>query len=729
MNRPLLITVVLLALAPIVVTAQEAARSNDPAVQAILESSPQTPAEQFEAVQLLIQLGQPKLAKPILQQLIDAKLDTEALAVLAEKYGTQSFMQFARNPDLAPESAQFADAVLSSAAKTSGDIQRLSKFVADLSNADTVTRETAVIGLMRGQSASVAPLFAALVDPARVSERDAVHAMLLRLGGHAVGPLIGALESPDAATQAVAVEILGQLEAVRAVTPIMVVAATAPANSQVKQAALMALKTIAGTAPSDAEQKILLERETRDELARARLVDRQDNYGEAAPTTVVWHWDVKRGQIVISNESVAQAARSNAARTARALHQLDPASHSRQQLYLIAILEDAKQRVGLDRPLPIGSGTVTDEAAARGAAAMNSTLTTAMQSGELAAATALAEILGNLGSADVLAAPAASRSPLAEAARHPDRRLRFAAVNAILKISPLDSFAGASSVGESLAYFAGTAATRRALVVHPRASIGDQWAAYLNTIGFDTDVTTRGREAFELATRSPDYELAVIHVAMDCPHADDFLAQLRKDPRTAQLPVAVIAVPDYVESAERLARGVPRVASFAEPQNVEAMQFQVERLLSMPGCAPLSVDERKRQAIESLTWINKLIDTPVAWLDIRSIAPATERALFVPELTKPVIAVLAGAGARSSQRTLLDLINRGSLPASTREFAALEFSRSVAEHGILLTSGEILEQYDHYNEKAGQNAETQKVLAVVLDAIESKSEIGSQKTD
>ena len=57
-------------------------------------------------------------------------------------------------------------------------------------------------------------------------------------------------------------------------------------------------------------------------------------------------------------------------------------------------------------------------------------------------------------------------------------------------------------------------------------------------------------------------------------------------------------------------------------------------------------------------------------------------------------------------------------PLAHRQAAAAGFAQAVERRGIMLTSDEILIQYDKYNRSRIQDAETQQVLASILDAIE-----------
>jgi len=60
-----------------------------------------------------------------------------------------------------------------------------------------------------------------------------------------------------------------------------------------------------------------------------------------------------------------------------------------------------------------------------------------------------------------------------------------------------------------------------------------------------------------------------------------------------------------------------------------------------------------------------------------------------------------------SQRTLVEVASRFTLPLAVRQAAAKAFSRKHPEHGILLTSEEIRRQYQRYNESEKLDAATQ----------------------
>jgi hypothetical protein len=124
-------------------------------------------------------------------------------------------------------------------------------------------------------------------------------------------------------------------------------------------------------------------------------------------------------------------------------------------------------------------------------------------------------------------------------------------------------------------------------------------------------------------------------------------------------------------------------------------------------------------AAQALIWLGQLLGREQSMYDFRRQAPVIEAALYRPELAERSVAALAFVGTPESQRSLVDFASRSSVPIDARQQAATAFQKSVAHSGILLTEEEILRQYDRYNASATADADTQKVLGTILDALES----------
>src|SRR5271154_1226545 len=68
-------------------------RLEDPAVRSVLEDNPTTPAELVRAITVLADLDRAELAKPLLAQLLDLKLDPRALVALEAEFDSALFIK------------------------------------------------------------------------------------------------------------------------------------------------------------------------------------------------------------------------------------------------------------------------------------------------------------------------------------------------------------------------------------------------------------------------------------------------------------------------------------------------------------------------------------------------------------------------------------------------------------------------------------------------------------
>jgi hypothetical protein len=700
----------------------EAALPEDPAVQAVLESHPQTPAELLRAIDILVDLNHAALAKPFVEELSKTQLDLAAKAALAAQFNSAKLLKLARNEELAPALGTLVDDILKSAEAFRRDPQRLSEWAAHLNDPNETVQAQAVLALLRAREAAVAPLVAILADTKRAGEHAMAKRVLAQLGDLAIQPLLGVLESPDAQLKTQVIEVLGSLRAADATAALLAPSISPAGTPDLRQAAAQALQNIGQRAPTAPEAMKLLEHAARRSLERSR-----DAGLESAAGAEVWHWNAKRGQSMPIQYDTTGAALATAARLSRDLYRLDPNDPTRRRLYLTTLLQAAKFRNGLDKPLPAGAGTAHAVAAHFGPHVVQDVLVDAMANNYVPAATAAAEILGDIGSAALLADAGSSSSPLALAAQSADRRLRFAAIRSILKFKPSEPFAGSSHVADGLGFFAGSYGVPRVLVVHPRSDEGQKVAGLAAELGFDADLATNGRQAFELATRSPDYELIFIHSAIERPRVDELVAQLRRDRRTALLPIGLIAPLDDLDRLERFARSVPRAQAFLQPRKPEEMKIFTDEVLARGGRYRLSAAERKAQAAAALDWLATLGERSQSVFDIRRQEPAVVQVLYVPELSAGAATVLGQLGTATSQRSLLELADQTTQPLAARQAAAAAFRRSVSKYGILLTRPEVLEQYSLYNANEGRDPDTTSVLGSILDTIENKGDSASNE--
>ena len=144
-------------------------------------------------------------------------------------------------------------------------------------------------------------------------------------------------------------------------------------------------------------------------------------------------------------------------------------------------------------------------------------LTRAMATGHVPAAAAAARILGRIGTAEKCSPAARSRRRSSGRCEHADRRLRFAALEAIVQLQPVRPFAGSSYVPEALAFFAASTGSRRAMVAGPNTEESRDVGGFLIALGYEVDTAASGTDLFRQLLASGDYELVLVDAAIQDP--------------------------------------------------------------------------------------------------------------------------------------------------------------------------------------------------------------------
>ena len=689
-----------------------------PQVQAVLDLRPTTPSELIRAGRLLADLKRPDLARGFFKKALAAAFDPKDLAALAEEFGSQSFLELKTRRDLAPEGGQLANAVLQARTRQLQDPQRIAALVQALGSPSVEQRFHALVGLQEAGEAAVAALIGVLADPQRAAEHANVRAALIQLGPSAVESVVTALKAQDPKLVVQAIHVIGAARDPRLGIYLFVPLLQEKADPDVRAAAQAAVARLLGTAP------------TRQQAAR-RLAQAARNYVErlqplgadVAGQVTVWSWDEAGKQPVAQSVPADQAGRWFAARFARDAYLLLPGDPQVRRLYVVTMLDEAAYRHGLDKPLPMDEDAAVGQVAALGAGAIEDALAYAMEHGHAAAAAAAARILGRQPEAGKLLHRPGQPCPLVRATQYPDPRVRLAAVEAIVRMRPQEPYPGASHVVEALGFFIASRGARRAIVASPSIEQSQRISGYLAAMGLEMDWAPTGADLIRLAIQSPDYEMALVDAGIDRPTLEFVVQQLRRDGRTALLPVGIFARDDQFDQARHVAERNPRAEAFYRPQEQAAAEWQVKRVLALAGPEAVGAAERRQQAADALEWLSQLCGDPSRrFYDLRRAEAPVLAAMNVPGLSERASAVLGSLGTAESQRALADLASRGAAPLGDRVAALSAFRQSTEKYGILLTIPQIRLQYDRYNQSASQDAAVQKILGLILDCIETPTE-------
>jgi CheY-like chemotaxis protein len=681
-------------------------------IRAVLESDPQTPQQLVRAASVLIDLGEPALARPYVLKLQQASLDDAALADLVRRLGSGPFLKIAGEKALEPVGREFGDRAIVAASQAARDPKRLAQLVEQLGDPAAETQRSAIAALLEAHEFAVPPLLAALNDPSRRALHARAQHALVALRQDAVAPLLAVLDGPDSAAKAVAVESLGRIGAAETTGPLVGLYASPETSAKVRAAAEQAILDLHGKTPTAREAATYLERETRAVLSGQRSLT-----PNAEGNVEAWIWDTAKRGPVPATLSENQASSRLALHLARRLYELSPQNPRYRRLYLVSMLAAEAYRIGRDNPVPRDKDSAFTNAAAMGVAAVEDALSFALDHGSAAAATIAVQILGEIGDTALLVR-GGEPTPLARALSHDDRRLRFAAAQAIVSLMPAAHFAGLSHLKSALVSFATSSGERRALVGFPNVETAGKLAGMVNSLGFDSATATNGRELLLKATHSGDHELILISSRIDRAPLYLVLQDLRNHSHTADTPIIVLAEDDELGELRDGLDDDPLTSVVPRPRDVEGMQYAVDSTLRRAGERIIPPAVREQQAQEALRSIAALSAAAPKIFDFREYEKELSPLLYAPSLGPLAADVIDDFGTHASQQALLAIINRSSQPLASRQAATLAFGESVRRFGVRLTKGEILRQYARYNASELEDEASQELLGAVLDAIE-----------
>lgn len=554
----------------------------NPAVRAALELPRETPADHFQAIVWLIDLGRPELAKPILEELTKLQLTDAQRAELVAQFGSRDMLRLARAKELAPAGAAFADACTAAAAATANDPQRIATLIAQLTDASPEIRQMARADLAATGQTGVTAALEALAGENDPQRRNSLVEAIVQMSPEARGPLLGTLVQQRNRNE-FGWNVIRILQAL-----------------QVSQAAPL---IAAYTRSPDAERL---------------LVDALGRYRRGTPAFVadeshevaLWLWC--KGHLEVNRHPADEAQTIWMARLALELAKLRPDIREYQKQALVLAFDAGLWVRNLD-----GTFGVCDLAGidvqgivdTADVALLNGVLTDALKQHRGRAALRAVELLGERGDANLLDSRMPEPSPLAAALINPNRRVRFAALRTIMNLDPASPYPGSSRVPDALAWFAGSNGERRALVAMPTLAASTNLAGMLAAHGLDAEATNRGRDAVNMARDMADLEMIFVDMDIQAPGIRQVIYELRTSATTGEVPIALMAAEGRLEAAEQLATEHQRMIAVSRPHSNDVLARVVKQLVKMAGRDPVPPDERAAQAAEAAAWLNQLAAT------------------------------------------------------------------------------------------------------------------------
>jgi|GEM_PF-394791 len=720
---------------------------------------PKTPDEMFSAVLLMVDLARIDLAARYLNQFLDTSPDDEVLIRLRDKHGTAEFLRLTRIKALQAKAQTLLEQLSAASRKQSEDPAYAETLIAKLGR-DPVQRETAIRELRNLGEGAVPHLLKHLANPSSTTEADQIIQALARIGLPAVAPTIAGLESPIPAVRQGTLAALSLLQSPSAI-PYLWHAAYDPAQSpegqQVARDTLTKLlKQVGGGSNLLTGDRAGLELQR---IARGLYLRNFEPAIEDDGTVIVWGWDDEAGTVVRRSMTPERAQLWLATRFAKQALDVTPDNLETQRLFLGSRLGWAVQEQGRDQPLSLDPETPGYVALSAGEQTVTDVLADALAAGQTGTAQAALQILGQIGSHDMIIGGSGRKSPVIAALNYPDVRTQLLAANAILRLDPKQHFRGTDRIVSILGRALTNTNEAKALVVDADEVRGELTGGYVASLGYTPVLARTGKEAFQIAATTAGIELAVIQINCIQWDLSQTVANLRADARTAYLPIALygpeniidvqarsgrtnaIAFPEAastiwngtlppggrlepLESTTRLRLG--RLIMRSQPatfiaESGSATDFvdQLQPFIRRVGGGELSPEEREDFQAGAVRWLAHLAQADNSELfDLTPTELPLADLIENPQLAPLALVALAGIGSTDVQKRLLDVAIGSNQAASLRSAAANHLASHIQRHGILLTSDDLRGLI------AAWKAEPDPVVATALAAV-----VGSLKPE
>ncbi len=728
LRGPLICGTLLLGLGGPAVWAQPAAtdaaaelEEEHPAVAAWRAADPQEPAELMGAIEDLFQLGADRLAIRYADRLAALEMTDQQRVQLHRAVGSARLIRLATDERLGDQPRAFARRVLDAVRKFRRDGKRLQQLARQAVEAGGRQRQHALNDLRLAGGDAVQPLVRLLIDPPGAPAAPRVRAALVELGTPAVEPLLAVLQSQDQQLQVEILQALAQLGHPSSLDDLLCHAVMPSASEAHRQAAREGVARLADQVPDTGAVKRKVYTTVHEYLTGGRRV-RSDLEGKGP----WWSWDEGSGEVTRRDLPVGHVAAARADRLARQLSRVDPNDPRLARLAALARLTWGKLSGGLDQPLPAEvAAAVKELAPADPLDFFNELLGLALRRQQVPAAVGAAQLLG-LAAAEAGGAPELLNysgpvpTPLARALAHRDRRLRFAALEAVVTAAPPTLFAGASGVPSALQFFLSWGPRPRAVVADPRPARAQMMAAQLKANGWEADRFTSGRNLLRAAQQRADYGVALIAFTIERPDSRETLASLREDPRTADLPVGLISELRHRQEAELLVQQFPPTVTFVVPHDESTMQLRLDQLTAAAGDRFVAHPQRLKHAQRALQLVVQLAGQRPPLFDLASCEPALEAALAHPDLAAAATDALAALGSPAAQQALVTTASSPAQPLAIRQQASRAFIAAIQQHGIGLTIAQIRQLDQQYQQQADDGAAIEALLWAMLDALQTQ---------
>ena len=511
-----------------------------------------SPVKLMESVELLCKLSKPLTVRRLLRKFIDTDVTTEDCRQITKRVNPSVLVRLDADEAYQPEGTHAVRKIVEGSKSYFESRQVIENAIQTLLSGTDRQKEDAMRTILNGGETSIEYLLERLAASSDRKELAEVNGLLRSMGDSSRRALQESLFAamPLRIRAAQLLTSMGRSSDARFLMPMMF----DPRLTEAERSEITEMvRELSGNVPS------------REKVA-ATMYSMATNYfrgnvsfmTDADHNVPLWQLreDTELPKFVAPSE--AEASRYYAEKFARFAAGIDPRPAHRQ-LWLVTFFDLKGAELGSDNSIKLDESLLQMMVRGLSVDEVDSALRLAMQQDHPIAARVAAELLGEFNDVNEVIYKRGSQGALVRAAGFSDRRVRFAAINSIMKLNPDRPYPGSSTVSQSLVFFTRATGKKRAVVVCPWVSDATAIANLLGPLGYTTETATMGRQAMQLAIDSADTEVMLLDVRT--PNSDvAFLVQdMRADNRTHDVPVAVMANGWRVSRAERASYGENRL--------------------------------------------------------------------------------------------------------------------------------------------------------------------------
>ncbi len=401
----------------------------------------------------------------------------------------------------------------------------------------------------------------------------------------------------------------------------------------------------------------------------------------------VWRWDGK--QVTLTALPATKVEEYYGLKFARQALQLDPAYRPAQLVLLSLVLDKTYERAGLAEPLAKSAPAVHDMLATTSPDLLLAVLERGLAEKHTPLVLGAIRTLGGLSEVRAGRPEAAGPGPFARALNYPDRRVQFAAAEALLNTPAPASSQQTTRIVDvlrrALAAEPAAKGVPRVLVAYFTPELANRVSDAVRTAGYEPVAVHTGRELMRRLNGSADIDLILMDEDLPDPGLTTLLPQLQADRNAGQIPILLAA--SLRERQDRMRREFARKTESArEPalarEHEEKLRRQVQfykhvtvipagfafnsedlevlfgQRTSNPKSAPLTEAEMKYYGERAMVWLGRLARGDIQGFDVRPaldvVAGALRRTLAAGRTagrrTGPVPVAWPQAAGRAGQR-------------------------------------------------------------------------------